>query len=366
MGRHDIDLVEPEAKPEMEQHVEGHAGKNHEHEPGLTPEAGNDSEQQEEHEERLDHVVERVAIAHNDGAVAQHVAQQMVFVQLDSLAEEVLDQGIGARGGDVGPPHEAVLGNGLAVGVAAGCGAGTTHRVETAAELSQLGRVACLGCILQLQRQGALGLSFLASGCFLLALSVGSNLGVLGFLHGQHELLVLDARGGPEQGRGQQHGEKQIAPVEEAAPIGEQPAEEHLHAVAEADAASDDKDDDSLPDGELAMLPHEGAAKVDDEEQHHEREQKVVGGNGCNHDMGQAEEQGGKHDGHRPTDADELVLDAVGENEGIETEHNPHGCHDIEHAVDAGEGGQTCVQPAQRCHEKGQQRMTEHVVQRRP
>ena len=101
MRAHDVSLVEAEAQHHVDEQVEA---KKREGEPEKAAAAAcPHTEKKEQEDEGFHDVVEGKAIVHDDGAVAQHVFEQMVVVQLDGLAQNVFYQTPSAWRADVCP-----------------------------------------------------------------------------------------------------------------------------------------------------------------------------------------------------------------------------------------------------------------------
>ena len=212
MGRHDEYLIDAETQTEMDAEVESHEGEQHPKQPLPTPHP--DAGQEEREEEHFGQVLKRMAVMLEDGTRTQHIAEQMVAVELYRLAQEIVDDGGRARGGGVGPFQESRVGHRHPVFLF--FHPGLFHfclLARTEAVLLQLGGLG-FGCLLFAQCQGA----------------------VLHYLAGQHKSLVLISGKAPDGYRGHQHGEEQVGGAEEALAADEEGREEYLDAVAQRGA----------------------------------------------------------------------------------------------------------------------------------
>ena len=75
--------------------------------------AEEDADNEEQHNERFDGIVEPVVVLHNHRAVDTHVAQRVGGVHLYGLAKEVLHDALALRSGGVNPVEKGRVGNRL-------------------------------------------------------------------------------------------------------------------------------------------------------------------------------------------------------------------------------------------------------------
>ena len=155
-------------------------------------------------------------------------------MELQRLAEEVLVDGLPARGRDISPLQESFVLHGLT----SLCSLAIQDYL--AARLA--GLILCALCICHLRH-------FLLFRLCLAHLQCGAC-----FLLGQHEGLVLPHGGTPQQGRRQDHRQQQILRAEEVLQIHEEAAHKHLDAIAQRHAGCDVEHDCRLPPLELAPL----------------------------------------------------------------------------------------------------------------
>ena len=149
-------------------------------------------------------------------------------------------------------------------------------------------------------------------------------------------------------------------------PTSEDACKEYLQAVVERDAGGDHEEGDALGNGEGAAAAELQSGYVEREQEHHHREDEVVGHNGREHDVGKGEEQGGEQGGVGASQADDFAAYAIDEDDAVEAAEEQYGGHDEEGAVDAGDGHEGLVEQVGDEHEEGQQGVAVDVVLGRP
>ena len=89
MARHDIHFARGKTHHQMKQHRIAHAP--HREPQETTPPATPHSTREQRHKHRLHHILRPPRVGNDDGTRHQDIAQDVLAVQLDALAEEILD-----------------------------------------------------------------------------------------------------------------------------------------------------------------------------------------------------------------------------------------------------------------------------------
>ena len=254
----------------MQEEIECHAGQRHPQEPLATafPDAG----KKQHHDKYLDDIVNPIIVFHDDRPRAQGVAQQMVFVQLDALAENVLHQRRPSRSGDVGPSHEFSLHHGfsrMTVHDSLGL-SGSPHAVA----LGKDALIALPDCCRVFQPGGVAECLY-----HVLPLSLKGILGHLLARHflGPHEGVILPAGKSPHQGSRQDNRQQQVFRTEKLLSIHEEGIHENLQSVVQTHACRKDKEQHGLHDGQLPAFLNTFPRDIKRHDQQQHRYAEMIG-----------------------------------------------------------------------------------------
>ena len=88
MGRHNVHLVDAEAEHYVQHHVEGKVRHDQPHEARAA--SCPYTEDEEQHDDALHHIVEGITVVHYYRSRPQHVVQEVVLMYLYRLAKKVL------------------------------------------------------------------------------------------------------------------------------------------------------------------------------------------------------------------------------------------------------------------------------------